>query len=353
MNSGQIKHKHISETWVLSHRVQLQKRNQLQALFQAIQQGLPEEVLAGPPICIIQFITSVRDGYDVDLCFPVWESFGKDSDLTRLLPARDVLSLVHEGPLDELGESYRTLYAWTAERGIVSDEFCHEVYLDPIGLEAIEIQFVIHAWEELLADHLARVVNEESAHQIAAMRDAPTVDTTLEERFQWVRSAVTNLEKEGGDEVCYQVLSRCAHVFPERQISKLREVYLGAEKAGGDMLEAVDAVIDFMDRDPGWGEGASREGYTIYTAKAPRDPAAYEAAKSLEEKRKAYCFCPLIRDNLDEGMPAVFCYCGSGWYRQQWEGALGRPVKIEIVRSLLQGDELCEFAIALPKEARA
>ena len=345
-----IQHKNLNETWVVSRQIQLLDRNQLPGLFQDLKEDIPEEAIAGPPFCIIQFITSITEGYDAEICFPVTEGYGKAAEQARLLSSKEVLSLIHQGPVGELGGSYRTIYAWAGERGIVSDEFCQEIYPDPEGLVGIEIQFVIHPWEKLLEGHVSRVLGEGGAHQVAPGRDALTAYSALADRFEWVHQAVTNLESAAGEGDCYEVLSRCAHVFPESQIAKLREVYLAAEKEGGDMLEAVDAVIDFMAADPGWGEGARREGYTIFSAKNPRDPAGYEKAESLEEKRKAYCFCPLIRENLDGGMPPVFCYCGSGWYRQQWEGAIGQPVKIEIVRSLLKGDDLCEFAILLPEE---
>jgi predicted hydrocarbon binding protein len=49
-------------------------------------------------------------------------------------------------------------------------------------------------------------------------------------------------------------------------------------------------------------------------------------------------------------MPPSFCYCGAGWYRRQWEGAIDRPVTIEIVKSILKGDDVCQFAIHLPHE---
>jgi hypothetical protein len=348
-NCDQVKYGVVDQTWIAFRKMKLGDRNQLPELFLGLKQDLPEEVITGPPFCIIQFVTSVTDGFDVEICFPVREAYGELSDLARLLPGREVLTLVHEGPIAELGSSYQTLFAWAAERGIISDEFCQEIYLDPENLDEVEIQFVIHPWERLLENHLRRVLGEEAASQVTPGREALTVFSSLAERFQWVHSTVTNLEMVAEDDRCFEILSRCAHVFPVSQIAKLREVFLEKEREGGDFLESVDAVIDFMDNDPGWGEGARREGYTIYSAKNPRDPEGFEKSKTLEEKMKAYCFCPLIQENLDKGMPSVFCYCGSGWYRQQWEGATGLPVKIEIVRSLLKGDELCEFAITLPK----
>ena len=145
----------------------------------------------------------------------------------------------------------------------------------------------------------------------------------------------------------YEILSGCAHVFPQRQIDKLTRVFSDARRETGDPLKAVDAVIEFMERDPGWVEGGRREGYTIYAVKPPSDKKAYSEAKTDLERRQAYCFCPVLNRRIDQGMPPDYCYCGSGWFRQQWEGAVGKPVKIDIVRSVLRGDDACEFAIHL------
>jgi len=49
-------------------------------------------------------------------------------------------------------------------------------------------------------------------------------------------------------------------------------------------------------------------------------------------------------------MPVHYCYCGAGWYRQQWEGVFDKPVSIKIVKSVLRGDEICRFAIHIPKD---
>ena len=351
MPSGdKIQPKVLDATWVISRQVVLQDRNQLPGLFKDLKRIIPAEAISGPPFCIIQFITSLTEGSDAEIGFPVKGPVPEDPGLARQLPAVEVLSLSHQGPPEGLGESYRRLYGWAAERGIISDEFCREVYLNPdkSNLGEIEVQFVIHPWHQLFDDHLSRVLGSEKANQIKPGSAELTVGSTLKERFAWVRKAVEGLEDDAGEGECYQVLSSCAHVFPAGQIAKLRGVYQAAKKQTGEPLQAVDAVIDFMGEDPGWGEKPRREGNTVYSSKNPRDPAAYEKATSLEEKRKAYCFCPLIRENLGEGMPSLFCYCGAGWYRQQWEGAIGQPVKIEITRSLLKGDDRCEFAIQLP-----
>ena len=105
-----------------------------------------------------------------------------------------------------------------------------------------------------------------------------------------------------------------------------------------------------MHEDPTWHEKPRREGNVIYVRKIPFDSKNYGKAADRDEKRKHYRHCPMVRNHLDNGIFAAFCYCGSGWYRQQWEGILRKPVGVKILKSLLKGDDTCEFAIHLPVE---
>ncbi len=350
-----ILYKRLSETLVATVRRELKNREEVRAELAEVRGAVPEEAIAGPGFCIFRFVSSVEEGYDAEVGFPVAEPFKPSAETgvaTRVLPAMDVLSYLHRGPREDLGKHYRTLYGYASDHGLISDEFCREVYLDPdVDDEgAIEIQFVIHGWNELLATNLEGVLGEGVGKTVMRGADGLTVDSTAADRFEWVKGAMESLEGLATEEQRYEVLSKCAHVFPPSQIGKLRAVYQETRDRTGDVDEAVDAVIAFMGEDPGWGERPRREGRVIHSSKKPRDPDGYEKAENALEKRQAYCFCPLIRGHLEEGMPVAFCYCGAGWYRQQWEGAIGRPVTVEIVKSLLKGDDLCEFAILLPDD---
>ncbi len=64
------------------------------------------------------------------------------------------------------------------------------------------------------------------------------------------------------------------------------------------------------------------------TFKKPRDPVGCEAARTDRERRKAYCFCPLVRNHMDQDM----------------------PVTVEIEQSVLRGDDRCGFAVRLPDD---
>ena len=56
--------------------------------------------------------------------------------------------------------------------------------------------------------------------------------------------------------------------------------------------------------------------------------------------------CTMVR--TDETISPTFCNCGAGWFLQKWEGILGKPVKVQLIRSVLKGDDLCEVAVHLP-----
>jgi len=347
-----IEHKRVSPTVAAAARITIGSRRDLPAVLERLGRRIPRDSLAGPPFCIIRFVTSVKDGLDAEVCFPVTQAAETGGIATRTFPALDVLSLMHSGPLDTLSESYGTLYRAAAERGLISDEFAREVYLgwELAEWNRIEVQLVLHNWNGLFAANLDRVLSREAGERVTRGLQEPSVASRLDERFRWVKRALERLDGVAREEQTFDIVSRCAHVFPEEQIEKLRAVYVDALATSDDPLDAVDAVIAFMGEDPGWGLAPRREGRIIHSTKAPRDPQAYDNAQSEEEAKSPYCFCPIVRNRLEHGMPPIFCYCGAGWYRQQWEGAIGRPVSISLVKSILKGDDECQFAIRLPED---
>jgi effector-binding domain-containing protein len=347
-----IEHKWVAETLAATIRVNLKSRQELPQILNELAQFIPGEQVAGPPFCIIRFVTSIKEGSDAEIGFPVQRAVTAGAVRTRIVPPMEVLSFLHTGPLEDLGASYRMLFGATAERGLISDEFAREVYPDWELAEwnGVEVQFVLHDWNKLFTRNLDRVLGEGARRRVMRGVDDPGVGSTLDERFRWVKEMVQRLDYSTGADQMYDVLSSCAHVFPQEQIDKLRAVYVDALARKNDPLQAVDAVIAFMGEDPGWGEPPRREGSVIYSMKAPRDVQAYENAQTDAERKSAYCFCPIVRNRLEQDMPSTFCYCGAGWYRQQWEGAIGKAVKIDIQKSILRGDEECQFAIRLPDD---
>jgi hypothetical protein len=76
----------------------------------------------------------------------------------------------------------------------------------------------------------------------------------------------------------------------------------------------------------------------------PYNRKKYQEAKTHTEKRKAYCFCSLVREARDPRIDPVFCYRAAGWDRQFWEPILGIEFKkCRITHSILKGDGFCAW----------
>ena len=347
-----IVHKHIPPTLVAFQRFNLKERSEILPKMAEIAAKLAEENIAGEPYCILQYFSSYPQGYEAEVGFPVHRTVETEGLQFKTWPALEVLTLLHSGPSEKLKETRRKLHQFAAEKAIVSDEFIREVYPDwrnPHGV--IEGQFVIHNWNALLARNLERVLGGEPREKILQGLEKIGIETPLAERFAWTKAAMERLTAATDERQRYEIISGCAHIFPPGMLAKLKAVYAAARSTNPDPMVAVDAVLDFMKSDPGWGEkGQYRQGRIIYHTKNPADPQAYDLAKTPEEKRAAYCFCPIIRANLDKGMPVSYCYCGSGWFRQQWEAATGQPVTVEVLQSVLRGDDVCQFAVHLADE---
>jgi hypothetical protein len=56
------------------------------------------------------------------------------------------------------------------------------------------------------------------------------------------------------------------------------------------------------------------------------------------------CYCGSVNQTKEPFSP-TYCYCSCGWYRQLFETLLERPVAVELVSSIIQGDESCRFLI--------
>lgn len=304
------------------------------------------EFVCGPAIAVFDYGV-YSGGIEVEVCFPVTQPVEKGEVRSRILESVEVLSLIHNGSRENIRESYGKLYGYFREHGIVGTNFRREITLkfNPDNPEenVTEVQAVLHKWDGRFAKNLVRVLGSEVRKQVMEGGDKLfTLESTVDERAGWVKAAMERLDELADEEQKYDILSCCAHDFSQKRIAKLRAIY---ERSGD-----VDEVLEAMRKDPAWYEKPRREGNIIYVGKSPFDSKNYEKATDKDEKRRYYCHCAMVRNHLKEGISTTFCYCGSGWYRQQWEGILRKPVKVEIKKSLLKGDDTCEFAIHLPPD---
>ena len=120
-------------------------------------------------------------------------------------------------------------------------------------------------------------------------------------------------------------------------------------------MKTVLALSDEMIQDivsRGWGAAGVKDGDTIIATKIPKSGYLLEYMRETDpaKKRQLYCHCPRIREVLatSEAISPTYCYCGAGLYKGIWEEIVQQPVEVEVLESVLQGNEVCRIAIYLP-----
>jgi hypothetical protein len=114
--------------------------------------------------------------------------------------------------------------------------------------------------------------------------------------------------------------------------------------------EVDEEVISYV-RDRPTIESGVRDGNRVLITKIPYMTKQFIHATDEKMRRHYFCHNPWIREALkeeDQPIDPVFCGCSAGYFKNFWEAVLGQPVSVEVLKSFIKGDDICEFALHLP-----
>lgn len=193
------------------------------------------------------------------------------------------------------------------------------------------------------------------------------------EKPGYMQPVIERLEHIVGVEACQDFLSECLRDLPDEYFVREREVYesckdideylvkkkqrfveqLEACQREGRLFfaqEITDEVLEFVRSEPEIGGGV-RDGNVVYETKIPFMTREYLAEDNETLKRFYYCHCPWARYAIknNEKVTPTFCNCSAGFHKKPWEILYGKKIKVDVLESVLQGDERCRFAIHLPE----
>ena len=207
-------------------------------------------------------------------------------------------------------------------------------------------------WSDKLGEGVERYAGKAARKKVLAGREMLGASPDPMAVAKWVSGAITKLDELNDEDTNREILYVCSDKFPSDKVEALRDLYL---ESG-----SVDALFAVMDKDRSWYglsyyESPKRKGRVIHVTKIPFNPKGCEDAADELERRYHYCHCPLVKELIrhpEQKISRTFCYCSSGWYRSLWEGILGEPVRVDVVKTVLQGDDRCSFVIRLPPGTR-
>jgi hypothetical protein len=203
-------------------------------------------------------------------------------------------------------------------------------------------------WFEKFAESVYRHAGKNKGEIIAnRWESVPTGSSkrAVENRSRWIKSAMDSLDRLCDEKTSNLIMvDTCPHSYPKTRIREMRAEF--------ERLGNLDELIELMRRDTSWGGGSFydypvRKDDRIHITKVPYNPKKHKDAATDEEKRLAYCHCGLVKRSSEE-ISATFCCCSGGWVKQLWEGIFEEPVEVELVESLLKGDNQCTHAVRIP-----
>ena len=362
-----VRAKRVEPQTVVSVRCFIKDQHEIQTTIGRLREDAGPAA-RGAPVC--SFIGhDPEKGFEVEIALPVEEGTLIDGFETRTLPGDHVLWAIHTGPHSKsdgapgLRETAERMWGFIAERHLLAgDNPTRYVYLE--GAEThggrvenyvteIQISYHFPVWIESLERGLRERADEQTAATVTSGADEVRHDFDSERLRSWVLGALDRLDESVPCErtrAC--VLNGCAHHYPKTQLLRMKAAY--------EQEANILRFIERLNRDDKlfpsriyWKDGEPKN--VVYTEKLvpPWNRQAYERATDPVEKRYYGCFCSLVKEVIRTGeeLSPTFCNCSAGWYVQMWETILGRsPIRVDVVQSILRGDDRCVFAIHLPED---
>lgn len=221
------------------------------------------------------------------------------------------------------------------------------------------------SWLAKFSCGLEEIAGSEKRDKIMAGSEELSDGSERNAVIAWSKQAMDRLNELVEEKKRREIMTGCACQYPRADLGDLKKMYAATADISAVHGKLQERFISFLKNtmemddhivseivDRGMGLAGELKDDTIVATKIPKSGyiREYLAEKDPAKKRAIYCHCPRIRDALNTNIEIspTYCYCGAGYYKGIWEEILQRPVEVELLNSVLRGDDACRIAIHLP-----
>lgn len=224
-----------------------------------------------------------------------------------------------------------------------------------------------HAWLGKFSYWLNELAGEEIRNEIMRGSEELSAQSVRQDIIDWSKVAMERLDSLVEVKKRREIMTRCACQYSKSDLQGIKEKFQVTKDTDlahqmlqeqfesflKESLKLSDELIEnIVGR--GWGSAGIKEGRTVIATKIPKSGYIIEYMNETDpvKKRQHYCHCPRIRDILktSDTISQTYCYCGAGFYKGIWEEILQSTVEVEVLETVLSGDEVCKIAIYLPPD---
>jgi hypothetical protein len=248
----------------------------------------------------------------------------------------------------------------------------HQIPLFTVMLSLLDGGEVMGNFHKALKDN----IGEETTERIFEGIELPTWGTDNRKKAIAMGTVMKRLEAMVEKRQWEPILLQCLRDLPDAMYSKQVHLYEQCldieeylDKREEQFLDEMrrlnesgqlyfgqpitNSVLSFLENNDLISRGVIKNG-KLHIVKIPYMTDAWLHAQSEDEKRYLYCHCPWARESIksNSGIQLVssqFCACSAGFIKKPFELIYKQPLQVDILQSILNGDDVCEFAIHLPK----
>jgi hypothetical protein len=174
---------------------------------------------------------------------------------------------------------------------------------------------------QIFLENAASRVESPVREQLAQACQAYASLTTPQQKAHSIQAMMEALDRQVSAEACGEIMEACGRrCIGASTLQKARSLQQEARH--------LDDLLDRLNSAHIGGGHLRREGQLIL--------GVYDR-----------CYCGSV-SQARQPISATYCRCSCGWYRQLFETLLGCPVQVDLLGSILQGDESCRFVIHIP-----
>ena len=142
--------------------------------------------------------------------------------------------------------------------------------------------------------------------------------TSPEKKARFTKCLMDNFEKQFPEDIRFKVMEDCGRrCIGQTTIEKARRIKKNSKN--------LEDLVDGLNRQHIGGGKMKLEGNRIH--------AFYER-----------CYCGTV-NKTKEKFSSTYCNCGKGWFLELFKEILGKPVRVDLVQSIIQGAQDCKFVI--------
>lgn len=248
----------------------------------------------------------------------------------------------------------------------------HQIPLFTSMLALLDGGEVMGNFHKALIEHLGN----ETTNKIFDGIELPTWGVDNRKKARMMQTIMERLQDNVDKQTWQPILLQCLRDLPDAMYSKQVELFHQCkdieeylDKREEQFLEEMHklnqsgqlyfgqpithSVLQFLENNNLISRGIIRN-RKLHIVKIPYMTDAWLHAQSDEEKHYLYCHCPWARESIktSSGIPMVssqFCACSAGFVKKPFELIYNQTLKVDILQTILNGDDVCEFAIHLPK----